>query len=85
LLPFIVFPFLGKMSRARRDAQGAAFDLSEEAAAKMMENISELETRGFTLDQPKSLPAEAVPQQDRHMSSQGMRRRCASRPGRGIG
>ena len=58
--------------------QGAAFDVSEEAAEKMMENIAELETRGFTLDRPTSLPAEAVPQQDRHMSSRGMRGRCAS-------
>ena len=57
--------------------QGAAFDVSEEAAEKMMENIAELETRGFTLDRPTSLPAEAVPQQDRHMSSRGMRGRCA--------
>lgn len=60
--------------------QGAAFDLSEEAAEKMMENIAELETRGFTLDRPTSLPAEAVPQQDRHMSSRGMRGRCGASP-----
>ena len=60
--------------------QGAAFDVSEEAAEKMMENIAELETRGFTLDRPTSLPAEAVPQQDRHMSSRGMRGRCAPLP-----
>ena len=61
--------------------QGAAFDVSEEAAEKMMENIAELETRGFTLDRPTSLPAEAVPQQDRHMSSRGMRGRCGAYQG----
>ena len=67
-------------SEASGCRQGAAFDVSEEAAEKMIENIAELETRGFTLDRPTSLPAEAVPQQDRHMSSRGMRGRCGPEP-----
>ncbi|KAK9839323.1 hypothetical protein WJX81_008091 [Elliptochloris bilobata] len=73
------------MQDKKTGQEGAAFDLSEEAAEKMMENISELETRGFTLDRPTSLPAEAVPQQDRHMSSRGMRGRGGGGRGGGRG
>lgn len=41
-----------------RRVQGAAFDLPEEYVEKLVENVSELETRGFTLDKPTFLPPE---------------------------
>ncbi|KAK9807696.1 hypothetical protein WJX72_006359 [[Myrmecia] bisecta] len=40
------------------ELHGAAFDLSLESADKLLENMAELEKRGFTLDRPKSLPIE---------------------------
>lgn len=41
-------------------AQGAAFDLPQEIADRMMENVEELTKRGFQLDMPTSLPEEPV-------------------------
>ena len=38
--------------------QGAAFDVPQEIADQMMENVEELTKRGFTLDLPASLPVE---------------------------
>lgn len=41
-------------------AQGAAFDVPQEIADRMMENVEELTKRGFQLDMPTSLPEEPV-------------------------
>lgn len=38
--------------------QGAAFDVPQDIADLMMENVEELTKRGFELDMPTSLPAE---------------------------
>jgi hypothetical protein len=38
--------------------QGAAFDVPQEIADKMMANVEELTKRGFELDMPTSLPEE---------------------------
>jgi hypothetical protein len=38
--------------------QGAAFDVPQEVADKMMENAEELTKRAFDLDLPTSLPEE---------------------------
>ena len=54
--------------------QGAAFDVPQEIADQMMENVEELTKRGFTLDLPTSLPAE----EERNY---GADRRFGMRPG----
>ena len=38
--------------------QGAAFDVPQEIADQMMQNVEELTQRGFELDMPTSLPPE---------------------------
>lgn len=58
--------------------QGAAFDVPQEVADLMMENVEELTKRGFTLDLPPSLPAE----EERNY---GADRRFGMRPGGGGG
>lgn len=40
--------------------QGAAFDVPQEIADQMMDNVEELTKRGFELDMPTSLPEEPV-------------------------
>ncbi|EIE18444.1 DEAD-domain-containing protein [Coccomyxa subellipsoidea C-169] len=42
----------------RAGMEGAAFDVPQEIADKMMENVEELTKRGFELDMPISLPEE---------------------------
>lgn len=39
---------------------GAAFDLPEDVAKQLLAAVDELTTRGITLDQPDSLPAEQM-------------------------
>lgn len=56
--------------------QGAAFDVPQEIADQMMENVEELTKRGFTLDMPTSLPVEEE-------RSYGGDRRFGMRPGGG--
>jgi len=50
-----VFESISAIPRA-----GAAFDLPEDIAQQLLAASEELTTRGITLDQPSSLPAEQV-------------------------
>ena len=62
--------------------QGAAFDVPQEIADQMMQNVEELTQRGFELDMPTSLP----PEEERNFRGRGGGgREWGMRPGGGAG